>query len=85
MTLAKDPGVIVFAVGQAITVIGWLIALGNRVSRLEASSKSDTQTTKEILNEVKALRGEVHRGAVENAALKATVDALIREIRETNK
>ncbi|MFN3961345.1 MAG: hypothetical protein ACK4NQ_00030 [Fimbriimonadaceae bacterium] len=76
---------IVFAVGQAITVIGWLIALGNRVSRLEASSKSDTQTTKEILNEVKALRGEVHRGAVENAALKATVDALIREIRETNK
>lgn len=81
MSLANNPSVIIFAAAQALAVIGWLISLGSRVARLESSSKTEAQTTREILREIRALREEVHKGAVENAGLKATVDALVHELR----
>lgn len=82
MNLAEDPSVIMFAVGQALMVVGWLISLGNRVARLESSSKTEAQATREILQEIRALRKEVHDGAVAYAGLKATVDALVHELRD---
>lgn len=82
MNLAQNPAVLTFAAAQAIAVIGWLIGLGNRISRVEASAKAEAQTTREILREIRALRDEVQRGAVAYAALKATVDALMHELRD---
>lgn len=81
MNLANNPSVIIFAVSQATLVIGWLITLGGRVSRLETTAKSDAQTTREILREIRALREEVHKVTVDYAGLKATVDALVHELR----
>jgi hypothetical protein len=85
MHLITDPGVIVFIAGQFIALIGWMVTLNGRVARLEESGRIDAATNREILEEVKALRAEVTKGAIQNEGLRATVEALRDELRGLEK